>query len=98
GMACIGGPLTRQVAPRVVVMLGLGVVLVQRLGRLAPDDVAVPLRVLALLTLAIGEPLGRGETDGGHRRAAGREPHFGVTTEVADENCLVDAAHVPADS
>ena len=48
---------------------------------------------LPFLALAIGESLGRGEADGRDRRAACREPHFRVATEIADQNRFVHTAH-----
>src|SRR5690606_38923094 len=60
------------------------------LGLLAPDHYPVPLGVLdAVVALGVGPRGGHVElTDA---VSAGRDPQLGITSEISDENDLVDA-------
>src|SRR5688572_1028320 len=87
-------PLTGLQAPLDVDLLALGQVLLQALCLLAPENDAVPLCLLLLLIVAVVPDLRRREIECGDGGAAGRIAELRIATEVADEDNLVDAAHV----
>jgi NAD(P)-dependent dehydrogenase (short-subunit alcohol dehydrogenase family) len=92
-LALLVGPLPRLDPSLDVDLLALREVLVERLGGLAPDDNAMPLRVLFHLPVAVLPLLGGRQTHGRDRRAASGEAHLGVAAKVADQDRLVHTAH-----
>src|SRR4029077_19161499 len=92
--AFLVGPLPVLDASLDVDLLPLDEVLLQALGALAPEADAVPLGALLLLPALVVPHFGRRETEGGDRRAARGVAKLRVTSEVADENDLVHAAHM----
>ena len=86
-------PLARLQAALDVDLFALHKICMDRFGRLAPDDDAMPLRVFTLLAFFIGKFFSRCKTDCRHRRAVGGEAHLGIAAEVSHENGFVHTTH-----
>src|SRR4030095_12285098 len=72
----------------------LGEVLADDLRLLAPHHHAMPLGGFLLLTALVGPAFGGGDAEIGDCLLPGGVAQLGVRAEVADEDDLVDAAHV----
>src|SRR5574338_317226 len=85
-------PPPRLQAALDVKLLALHQVLLERFGRLAPEDDPMPLGLLLPLAALVVPDLGRREVERRHRRPARRVAQLGVATEVAAQNHFVHAS------
>src|SRR5205823_6691510 len=74
-------------------LLPLGQIFVERLRRFPPEDDAVPFGFFLTLPGLVVPDFSRRHVECGDGCASWRVPQFCVTTEIADENHFIDAAH-----
>src|SRR4029453_4196487 len=73
-------------------LLALDQILVERLSRLPPENYAVPLGLLLLLTPLVVPDFRRCEIECRDRRAARRISQLRISAEIADEDHFFHAA------
>src|SRR6185295_3703178 len=87
-------PLTRADAAFDIHLTAFREVLADDLGLLAPHHHPMPLGGFLLLAVLVGPLLGGGNAEVRDRLLALREAQLRVRTQIADQDHLVDAAHL----